>query len=86
MAVIGYITKKDLSSWGTILLMALIGLIVGSIVNIIWFNEAIYWLITGAGIIIFCGLTVYDMNRLKQISSETADENDSDRYCSGGGE
>jgi FtsH-binding integral membrane protein len=64
MATYGYVTKRDLSGMGSILFMALI---VGSIVNIFWANSVLYWLVTFAGVVIFCGLTAYDMQKLKKI-------------------
>ncbi len=79
MALFGYVTKRDLSSLGSILFMALIGFIIASIVNLIWFNETIYWVLTGIGILIFCGLTAYDMQKLKEIGAGEMDEQASDR-------
>ncbi|NDV58865.1 Bax inhibitor-1/YccA family protein [Bacteroides sp. 519] len=65
MALYGTITKKDLSSWGNILIMALIGLIIASVAN--WFikSEMMYWIITYIGVIIFVGLTAYDAQKIK---------------------
>ena len=79
MALFGFVTKRDLSSLGSILFMALIGFIIASIVNLIWFNETIYWVLTGIGILIFCGLTAYDMQKLKEIGAGEMDEEASDR-------
>lgn len=67
MAAYGYITKRDLSSLGSILFMGLIGVILGSIVNIFWANSILYWFVTFAGVLIFCGLTAYDMQKIKRI-------------------
>ena len=58
-------TKRDLSTMGTVLLMALIGLILATIVNIFVANEALYWITTYAGVAIFAGLTAYDMQKIK---------------------
>lgn len=66
MAVYGYVTKADLSKLGAILFMALIGLILATIVNIFWANDALYWVTTYAGVAIFAGLTAYDMQKIKQ--------------------
>ena len=79
MALYGFVTKRDLSSLGSILFMALIGFIIATIVNLIWFNETIYWVLTGIGILIFCGLTAYDMQKLKEIGAGEMDEEASDR-------
>lgn len=66
MAVIGYTTKKDLSGMGSILMMALIGLIIASVVNMFMASTALYWLISFAGVIIFTALTAYDVQKIKQ--------------------
>ena len=68
MSIYGFVTKKDLSSWGNILLMALLGLVLATVVNIFWANSMLYWITTYAGIIIFVGLTAYDTQKLKNMS------------------
>lgn len=65
MSLIGYTTQKDLSSIGSYLLMALIGLIVGSLVNLFFHFSWLDSLITYAGLIIFVGLTAYDTQKVK---------------------
>ncbi len=67
MAIYGYVTKRDLSSLGSILFMGLIGVIIGSVVNIFWANSILYWFVTFAGVLVFCGLTAYDMQKIKQM-------------------
>jgi FtsH-binding integral membrane protein len=71
MSLIGFVTKRDLSSLGSILFMALIGLIIASVVNLFWANSALYWVITYAAVAIFAGLTAVDTWRLKQIALAT---------------
>ena len=61
----GYLTKRDLSTMGTVLLMALVGLILATIVNVFVASEALYWITTYAGVAIFAGLTAYDMQKIK---------------------
>jgi len=73
MAAYGYVTKRDLSKLGSILFMALIGLILASIVNIFLANDALYWIITYAGVAIFAGLTAYDMQKIKAMQAAGAD-------------
>ena len=68
LAVFGYATKRDLSSLGSIAFMALIGLILASIVNLFWANDALYWITTYAGVAIFSALTAYDMQKVKKIN------------------
>jgi uncharacterized protein len=65
VALWGYVTKRDLSTMGTVLFMALIGLILASVVNLFLANETIYWVTTYAGVLIFAGLTAYDMQKIK---------------------
>lgn len=67
MAVVGYTTKKDLSSMGRILLMALIGLIIASIVNIFIKSSGFDLIISYVGVLIFVGLTAYDTQKIKQM-------------------
>ena len=67
MALIGYTTKVDLSKFGSILFMALIGLIIASVVNMFMASGRLDWIISIAGVLIFSGLTAYDMQKLKVI-------------------
>ena len=66
MSVIGYTTKKDLTSMGSYLFMALIGLILASVVNMFMHSSGLYWLLTFGGVVIFTGLTAYDTQKIKQ--------------------
>jgi FtsH-binding integral membrane protein len=68
MSLYGMFTKSNLATMGKIMFMALIGLIIASIVNFFTASSALYWIISYAGVIIFCGLTAYDTQRLKQIA------------------
>jgi hypothetical protein len=70
LAVWGALTDIDLSKLGSIAFMALIGLILATIVNIIWANDTLYWITTYAGVAIFAALTAYDMQKLTQINRE----------------
>ena len=67
MSLIGYVTRMDLSKFGSIFMMLLVGLIIATLVNMFLGSETMYWVITYAGVIIFVGLTAYDTNKLKQI-------------------
>lgn len=67
MALFGTVTKKDLSSWGNILLMALVGIIIASVVNMFLGNETLYWIITYIGVLVFVGLTAYDAQKIKRL-------------------
>ncbi|MFM2047485.1 MAG: hypothetical protein RI955_31 [Bacteroidota bacterium] len=70
MSAVGYFTKKDLTSFGQILVMGLIGLVVASVVNIFMQNDMLYWVCTYAGVLIFTGLTAYDTQKIKMIGSD----------------
>ena len=69
MAVVGYTTKMDLSRLGGILMMALIGLVIAMVVN--WFmgSAMLDYLISVIGVLIFTGLTAYDVQKLKRIGT-----------------
>jgi len=68
MAFIGYTTKTDLTSLGKILMMALIGLIIASLVNVFFIKSTGFDLIVSyAGVLIFVGLTVYDSQKIKRM-------------------
>jgi uncharacterized protein len=66
MTLIGYTTRMDLSRLGSIMIMALIGLIIASVVNLFLHNDILYWLVTFAGVVIFCALTAYDTQWIKK--------------------
>ena len=72
MALYGYVTKKDLSRIGNICIMALIGLIIATVVNIFLKNSMMDLIISGIGILLFVGLTAYDSQKIKQLL--TADD------------
>lgn len=68
MSLYGYFTKADLTSFGNIMFMGLIGLVIGTLVNIFWANETFYWILTYLGVAVFTGLIAYDTNKLKNIA------------------
>jgi FtsH-binding integral membrane protein len=74
MSLVGYFTKKDLSTIGRFLIMALIGLIIATIVNFFLQSTQMMWLITYAGVLIFCGLTAYDTQKIKTMFLEMGGE------------
>ncbi len=61
----GYTTKKDISGWGSFLIMGVIGLIIASVVNIFLGSPAIHFAISALGVLIFAGLTAYDTQKIK---------------------
>jgi len=68
MSMYGYYTKRDLTKLGSLLVMALIGLIIASVVNIFWANSTLYWITTYAGVLIFVGLIAYDTQKIKAMN------------------
>ena len=68
VSLYGYTTKRDLTGIGSIAIMALVGLILASIVNMFLASPGLYWLITYAGVIIFIALTAYDTQKIKRWS------------------
>lgn len=67
MAVIGYTTKTDLTSFGKIMFMALIGIIIASVVNWFMHSSGLQTIISYVGVLIFVGLTAYDSQKIKQM-------------------
>ena len=74
----GYTTKKDISGWGSFLIMGVIGLIVASIVNIFLGSPAIMFAISVLGVLIFAGLTAYDTQDIKNEYLAHAQHGDSE--------
>lgn len=72
MSLIGTFIKKDLSAIGRFCFMALIGSIVATIVNIFWANDTLYWAITYLNVLIFCGLTAYDTQKIRKMMIESS--------------
>jgi FtsH-binding integral membrane protein len=71
MSAYGYFTRTDLTRFGSLLFMALIGLVLASLVNLFWANSTLYWIVTYVGVFIFVGLTAYDTQKLRMIAAAT---------------
>jgi FtsH-binding integral membrane protein len=69
MAVVGYTTKTDLTKFGSIMMMGLIGIIIASVVNLFMHSETFDYIISFLGVLIFTGLTAYDVQTLKRIGA-----------------
>lgn len=69
MAIAGYTTKIDLSKFGSIMFMGLIGIIIASLVNMFMKNPMMDWVISIAGVLVFTGLTAWDVQKLKRIGA-----------------
>ncbi|MCX6283859.1 MAG: Bax inhibitor-1/YccA family protein [Bacteroidetes bacterium] len=69
MAVAGYTTKTDLTKFGSILMMGLIGIMLAMLVNFFMHSNSLEYIISILGVLIFTGLTAYDVQRLKRIGA-----------------
>lgn len=70
MAVYGFVTKKDLTSWGSFLFMGLIGIVIAAVVNIFLASPMLSWVISGIGVLVFTGLTAYDVQRITRMGEQ----------------
>ncbi len=70
MAVYGLVTKRDLSGMGSFMFMGLIGIILASIVNIFLKSSSLYWTISVIGVLVFVGLTAYDVQKIKNMGEQ----------------
>ena len=69
LAVFGSTTKRSLAGAGQFLYMGLIGLVLASLLSLFWHNDALEFLISVVGVIVFTGLTAWDAQRLKQMAA-----------------
>jgi uncharacterized protein len=65
LSMVGYTTKKDLSGWGSFLIMGVIGIIIAALVNLFLQSSALQFAISAIGVLVFAGLTAYDTQRIK---------------------
>lgn len=75
-ALFGYVTKRDLSKWGSFLTMALIGLIIATVVNIFLGSSTLSLIASAVGVLLFTGLTAYDVWRYKQVFAQVAEDSE----------
>ena len=68
----GYTTKKDLSGWGTFLIMGVVGLLVAMLINLFLQSPAMMLAISAIGVLLFAGLTAYDTQRIKSLYDQVA--------------
>jgi FtsH-binding integral membrane protein len=69
MAIAGYTTNTDLTKFGSIMMMGLIGIIIASVVNMFMHSSQLEYIISYIGIAVFVGLTAYDVQKLKRIGA-----------------
>ena len=70
MSVYGYVTKRDLTGWGSFLFMGLIGVVIASLGNIFTRSSAVSWITSAVGVIVFTGLTAYDTWKIKELAAQ----------------
>lgn len=68
MSIYGFVTKRDLTGWGSFLMMGLFGIIITMVVNIFLRSPAVSYAISILGVFIFLGLTAYDTQKLKNLA------------------
>jgi FtsH-binding integral membrane protein len=68
----GYTTRRDLSGWGSFLIMGVVGIIIASIVNLFLASSGLQFAISVIGVLVFAGLTAYDTQRLKYTYDHVA--------------
>jgi uncharacterized protein len=68
LALYGTTTSRSLAGWGQFLFMGLIGVVLASLLGLFWHNDALQFLISFVGVIVFTGLTAYDAQRLKALA------------------
>ena len=69
MAVVGYTTKTDLTKFGSIMMMGLVGIIIASLINFFLQSDSMGYIISCIGVLVFTGLTAYDVQKLKRIGA-----------------
>lgn len=79
MSLYGYFTRTDLTRWGNLLLMALLGVILASVVNLFLQNSMLHWITSLLGVFIFVGLTAYDTQKLKELAFIGLEDEQTDR-------
>lgn len=74
MSAVGYFTKQDLTSFGKIMIMGLVGVVIASIVNIFMESKMLYWIISYVGVAVFVGLIAYDTQKIKAYALLDSEE------------
>lgn len=69
MSIFGFVTKRDLTKMGSLLIMLLLGFVLGTVLNMFLRSSALYWILTYVGIGIFVGLIAYDTQKIKRMAA-----------------
>jgi FtsH-binding integral membrane protein len=72
LSLYGYTTKRDLSAFGTFLIMGVVGLLVASVINLFLQSPALHYAVSFIGVLLFAGLTAYDTQRIKSLYFQVA--------------
>ncbi len=72
MSLYGAITQTDLTRFGNLLFMLLVGIVLASVANMFFASSTLDWLVTYGGVAVFVGLTAYDTQRLKSVAISTS--------------
>ncbi|TIN50067.1 MAG: Bax inhibitor-1/YccA family protein, partial [Mesorhizobium sp.] len=70
LSLYGYTTRRDLSAFGSFLIMGVIGLLIAMVINIFLASSALAFAISAIGVLVFAGLTAYDTQRIKEMYFE----------------
>lgn len=84
MSIYGYFTKKDLSKYGTYMMMALFGLIIAIVVNIFLKSSGLEWVISIVGVLLFTGLTAWDTQMVKRLAAANLEPQLADKLATMG--
>lgn len=76
MSIYGYSTKKDLTSWGSFLMMGMIGILIASIINIFMMSSALGFAISILSVVLFTALTAYDTQKIKDMYFQVSNSQD----------
>jgi hypothetical protein len=79
MGILGYTTKTDLTKFGSIMMMGLVGLIIASVVNMFMQSATMEYVISFIGVLVFTGLTAYDVQKLKRIGNSISIDSEAAR-------
>ena len=72
LSLYGYTTKRDLSAFGTFLIMGVVGLLVAMVINLFLQSPAMHYAVSFIGVLLFAGLTAYDTQRIKSLYFQVA--------------
>ena len=81
MSLWGYTTKRDLTGFGSFLLMGVLGLLIASVVNIFMMSSMLQWMVSVMGVAIFTGLTAWDVQRIKQTYAQSYGQEANDKMA-----